>query len=110
MSSCTGADWASESSVEEEGSDVGADSIGCMETSQSEHSKAADAVIKAVLKGAFHWQTEDAAVAKNTPFYHFTTLLSKTACLRVFQSFCAIWLAALSQLLFGLLLLGKNNP
>lgn len=63
MSSRTGADWGSDDSVAEEDSDVRADSIGCMETSQSEPSKAADAVIKAVLKGAFHCCREDAGVA-----------------------------------------------
>lgn len=95
MSSRTGADWGSDDSVAEEGSDVRADSIGCVETSQSEPSKAADAVIKAVLKAAFHWQREDAAAlsktAKNSRFYNITILLYKTACLFVFQSFCVSW-------------------
>lgn len=36
------------------------DSVGCVETSLSEPSKAGDTVIKAVLKGAFHWLIEAA--------------------------------------------------
>lgn len=55
MRSGTVADWGSGDSVAEEGSCVWEDLVGCVETSLSEPSKAADAVIKAVLKGAFHW-------------------------------------------------------
>lgn len=67
-----------------------------METSQSEPSKVADAVIKAVPKGAFHWRREDAGVAaKNNLFYNITIPLYKTTCLLVFQSFCVSWLATI---------------
>ncbi len=47
----------------EEGSYVGEDLVGCVETSLSEPSKAADTVIKAVLKGAFHRLIEAAGAA-----------------------------------------------
>lgn len=59
----------------EEGSGVRADSIGCMETSQSEPSKAADAVIKAVLKGAFHRWREDTVVALSKEQSFFPIIL-----------------------------------
>lgn len=50
-------------SATEQGSETRADSTGCVQTGQSEPSKAADAVINAALKGAFHWRREDAAAA-----------------------------------------------
>lgn len=55
MKSGTSADWGSGESVAKEGSCVWEDLVGCVETGLSEPSKAADTVIKAVLKGAFHW-------------------------------------------------------
>ncbi len=56
------------------------DLVGCVETSLSEPSKAADTVIKAVLKGAFHWLIEAAGAAlfalslsKEQPWTHTHT-------------------------------------
>lgn len=91
MRSRTGADWGSDDSVVEEDSDVRADSIGCMETSQSEPSKAADAVIKAVLKGAFHWWREGAGVWPASTKQKQSALVCNTALLKaaliLFESF-----------------------
>lgn len=63
MKSGNVADWGSGDSVAEEGSYVWEDLVGCVETSLSEPSKAADTVIRAVLKGAFHWLIEAAGAA-----------------------------------------------
>lgn len=88
MSGGTGADWGSDDSVAEESSVTREDVVGCMETRLSEPSKAADTVIKAVLKGAFHRLTEAAGVAPfalsktplNSPFDNIPILLSEAAC------------------------------